>query len=233
LNKISTPRFQYNKLIVVLLLFLTVASFIIALYSEITVTKLQQSALNVLSYVEANQALGMILFIIVYILANALPVPFVSVLTIAAGFLFGTIKGLAIVSFANAIGATLLFLMSRYLFKDWVKHQLETYSTRLSQSVENTNFWYAVSLRLIPGMPFSVPSMALSVTSISLTHFYLSTQLGLFFILAVYVNAGSQLTQLSSMNDIFNTQLVISMLLLAVIPLLLNFVSKRYLKLSS
>ena len=195
-----------------------------------TMGHVKSTAKAALDYLALNPFIGTSIFIGVYFFANALPMPFISLLTVLAGYLFGFVQGLILVSFVGALGASCLFLMSRYLFQDWVAGLLEKYAPRLNQHRQKDSFIHAVSLRLMPGMPFCIPSIALSFTGLSLFKFYLSTQLGLLLIQLVYVNAGNELTQLQSMSDILNPPLVISMLLLAFVPFLLSFVSKRFLQ---
>jgi len=190
--------------------------------------QIKSSAKAALDYLALNPLVGTGIFVGIYFFANALPMPFISVLTMLAGYLFGVVYGLLLVSFVGALGSSCLFIMSRYLFKDWVAGLLIKYAPNLDQQRQKNSFAYAVSLRLVPGMPFCIPSIVLSFTGVSVLRFYLSTQLGLLLILFVYVNAGSQLTQLQSMSDILSVPLVISMLLLAVVPFLLNFISKRF-----
>jgi len=199
-------------------------------YAPSNLLELQSYALNAIHYLEEKPFTGMSLFILVYFLANAIPMPFVSLLTVLAGYLFGTFNALLMVSFSGALGASCLFLISRHFLKDWIQRHLMHRSKWLSAGLNNDSFWYATSLRLLPGMPFSIPSIALSFTQIPLTKFYLSTQLGLLFIVFVYVNAGSQLTQLNSIDDIFNVKIILSMLMLALVPLLLKLATKHFFK---
>jgi len=226
----NMPKQLKRLTIIISILLLTSVIFLLLRFAPVNINELQSYASNATSYLEAKPLVGMCLFIAVYFLANAAPVPFVSLLTILAGYLFGTLTALIIVSFANALGASFLFLISRYFLRDWIQKNLLNKSKWLTAGLNNSSFWYATSLRLLPGMPFSVPSIALSFTQISLLKFYLSTQLGLIFILFIFVNAGSQLTQLNSIDDIFNLKIIISMLMLAVVPLLLSFITKRFFK---
>jgi len=212
------------KIALALTLSLFLFGFFITQHVPLSIGEIQANAFMVLNYLKDNPVVGTGIFIGIYFFANAIPMPFISLLTILAGYLFGTINAFIIVSFASALGASCLFLISRYLLKDWITVFLNKQAPSLTKMTKNNNFWNAVSLRLIPGMPFFVPSIALSFTNISIRKFYLSTQVGLLFILFVFVNAGNHLARLESINDIFNAQLVISMLLLAFAPFLPNLI---------
>ena len=216
------------KIALALILSIFLFGLFLVQYMPLGMSSIQANAFMVLNYLKDNPVFGTCLFIVLYFIANAVPMPFISVLTILAGYLFGTINALIMVSFASALGASCLFLVSRYLLKDWVSVFLNKKAPKLIKMTKKNHFWNAVSIRLIPGMPFCVPSVALSFTDMSLRKFYLSTQLGLLFILFVFVNAGSHLAQLESVGDIFNPQLIISMLLLALAPFLPNLIFNRF-----
>lgn len=219
-----------NHIIALVLLLLIVTALIIAFKSQLTLKQIQENAELMHRYLELNWLKGLCIFIGIYFCLNTLPIPFISVPTVIAGFLFGNIHGLIIVSFSNALGSTVLFLLSRYFLKNWIRSKLSGQNTLIAQSIESDKFWHATSLRLIPGIPFCITTMALGLTQLSTLKFYASTQLGMLFILFIYVNAGTQLTQLNSLNDLFSPTLITSMLLLAFAPLLLSFISKKLLK---
>jgi uncharacterized membrane protein YdjX (TVP38/TMEM64 family) len=162
-----------------------------------------------------------------YFLICALPFPFVSAPTILAGFLFGNTVGLLIVSFMSALGGTCLFLTTRYLCRDWLKKKFVDNFSRLNQASNINSFMLALSMRLIPGMPFCIPAIILGLSKLNAWKFYASTQLGLVSILFVYVNAGRSLSTINSIDDIFSMQLILSLLLLAVVPLILSFIASK------
>jgi uncharacterized membrane protein YdjX (TVP38/TMEM64 family) len=184
-------------------------------------------AAEALRYIEINRLQGALIFMAFYFSICALPTPFVSAPTMLAGYLFGNIDGLLIVSFMSALGGTCLFLMARYLCRNWIQKNFTEKFSRLSKVSNANSFSAALSMRLIPGMPFSIPAIALGLSQLSTLKFYCSTQLGLLMILFVYVNAGRSLAEISSVADIFTAQLIISMLLLAIVPLTFAFIARK------
>ena len=230
MNKLTDKK-RSIKIVITIAIVATLSAMAFFTYQTIpfSLDSVEGSAFKIIHYFKSNPAVGTLIFIGIYFIANSVPMPFISLLTILAGYLFGTVKALSIVSFISALGASCLFLISRYFLKEWVETFLQKRAPFLVNQKPAQLFNYALSLRLMPGMPFCVPSIALSFTTISLARFYLSTQLGLLFILFVFVNAGSQLTQFQTINDLFSLQLIISMLLLAIAPLLLSRLSKRFL----
>jgi uncharacterized membrane protein YdjX (TVP38/TMEM64 family) len=214
--------------ILIFLAFVITTLFLLFIYQEhFTLDAAKSSANAALAYIEANRLHGALIFMAFYFVICALPMPFVSAPTMVAGFLFGNIGGLLIVSFMSALGGTSLFLMSRYLCRDWIQKNFADKFTRLKKVSDTNSFMTALSMRLIPGMPFSIPAIVLGLSQLSTLKFYCSTQLGLLTILFVYVNAGRSLSEINSINDIFSAQLIISMLLLAIVPLTFGFIAKK------
>lgn len=174
--------------------------------------------MDALDFVNAKPIQGALIFASFYFLLCTVPMPFLSVFTMVAGYLFGNVVGFLIVSFMSALGGTVLFLVVRYCLRDWVCLYVARGPEVFQQASATNNFMVALSVRFIPGLPFSFPALVLGLSQLSAWKFYCSTQLGLLLILFAYVNAGRTLAQVESVQDVFSTELIISMLLLAVVP---------------
>jgi uncharacterized membrane protein YdjX (TVP38/TMEM64 family) len=183
----------------------------------VSFSSIKSIAMDTLAFVDAHPIRSAVVFAVLYFLVCTLPMPFVSVLTMVAGYLFGNVLGLLIVSFMSALGGTLLFLVVRYGLRDWVQRYVARGPEVLQQATATNSFMVALSVRFIPGLPFSFPAFVLGLSQLSLWKFYCSTQLGLLLTLFVYVNAGRSLAQLDSVQDVFSAELIISMLLLALL----------------
>ncbi|MFT5421721.1 MAG: putative membrane protein YdjX (TVP38/TMEM64 family) [Candidatus Endobugula sp.] len=215
------------KLVLSMLLLLLPALLLLFFHDQFSLSAVKVSATHALAYVAEYRLRGILIFTIFYFVVCVLPTPFVSVFTLLAGYLFGNVMGLLIVSFASALGGSALFLITRYILRDWVeKHVVQSFS-RLQEAANTDSFMVALSLRLIPGMPFPIPAVVLGMSRLSPLKFYVSTQLGLMASLFVYVNAGRSLAQIHSIQDIFSPQLVVSMLLLALVPLFFGIISRK------
>mgnify|MGYP000951271210 CR=1 FL=1 len=81
----------------------------------------QQAAIEAYRAAHPWATAGM--FFAIYVAVTALSFPGAAVLTLVAGAIFGLLTGLVIVSFASSIGATLAFLASRFLLRDWVQQR--------------------------------------------------------------------------------------------------------------
>ena len=76
---------------------------------------------HLLAFTEANYAGAPALFVLCYIAVTGLSLPGAVILTLAGGFLFGSVFGTLLVNIGATSGATLAFLVARYLLRDWVE----------------------------------------------------------------------------------------------------------------
>ncbi|MFI8751412.1 FAD-dependent oxidoreductase [Vreelandella lionensis] len=158
------------------------------------------------------------IFFAVYVAMAALSLPGASLLTLLGGALFGLGWGLVIISFASAIGATLAFLLSRFLFRQPIEKRFPRQFHTVNRGVEKDGAFYLFTLRLVPIFPFFMINLVMGLTRIKTTTFYWVSQLGMLPGTAVYVNAGGQLGELESLSGIISPGLIASFALLAVFP---------------
>jgi uncharacterized membrane protein YdjX (TVP38/TMEM64 family) len=157
-------------------------------------------------------------FFAAYVAVTALSLPVAVWLTLGAGALFGFGWGLLIVSFASTLGATLAFLASRFLLRDWVRARLGARAATIDAGLERDGAFYLFSLRLIPVVPFFAVNLLMGLTPIQPLTFALVSQVGMLAGTAVYVNAGTQLAQLQGLSGILSPGLLGSFVLLGLFP---------------
>ncbi|MDT0619135.1 FAD-dependent oxidoreductase [Salinisphaera sp. P385] len=158
-------------------------------------------------------------FFTVYVLVTALSIPGAAVMTLATGAVFGLGWGLLIVSFASSVGATLAFLVARFLLRDGVQRRFGRRLTAINRGVEKDGAFYLFALRLVPAFPFFVINLAMGLTPIRTATFYVVSQIGMLPGTVVYVNAGTQLGQVESLGGILSPGLIGSFVLLGLFPL--------------
>jgi pyruvate/2-oxoglutarate dehydrogenase complex dihydrolipoamide dehydrogenase (E3) component/uncharacterized membrane protein YdjX (TVP38/TMEM64 family) len=158
-------------------------------------------------------------FLLLYVVVTALSLPGAVIMTLAAGTLFGLFWGTVIVSFASSIGATLAFLVSRYLLRDWVQAKFGSRLKAFNEGVEKDGAFYLFTLRLVPVFPFFLINLLMGLTALRAFTFYWVSQVGMLVGTVVYVNAGTQLGQLESLSGILSPSLLFSFVLLGVFPL--------------
>lgn len=158
------------------------------------------------------------IFFAVYVLMSALSLPGATLLTLLGGALFGLGWGLLIISFASTMGATLAFLLSRFLFQKPIEKRFPRQFTSVNRSVERDGALYLFTLRLVPAFPFFMINLVMGLTRIKTVTFYWVSQVAMLPGTAIYVNAGGQLGELESLGGIISPTLLASFALLAVFP---------------
>ena len=167
-------------------------------------------------------------FFLVYVAVTALSLPGAAVMTLAAGAIFGLVTGTIIVSFASTIGASLAFLSSRYLLRDWVKARFGRRLEAIDRGIARDGSFYLLTLRLIPAVPFFLVNLAMGLTAIRLLTYALVSQAGMLPGTIVYVNAGTQLARIESTSDILSPALIGSLVLLGLFPLIAKWAVGRW-----
>jgi pyruvate/2-oxoglutarate dehydrogenase complex dihydrolipoamide dehydrogenase (E3) component/uncharacterized membrane protein YdjX (TVP38/TMEM64 family) len=173
------------------------------------------------------------IFFTVYALVAALSIPGAALMTLISGAIFGLSQGLLIASFASSIGATLAFLMSRLLLKDWVQNKFSTYLKTINEGIEKDGPFFLFTLRLIPVIPFFAINLLMGLMPISTWRFYWVSQLGMLAGTAVYVNAGAEFAAVIgqdtgfSLAGIMTPGLLGALILLAIFPWIVRSVVNR------
>lgn len=158
-------------------------------------------------------------FFAIYVLVTGLSIPGAAVMTLLAGSLFGVVLGTVLVSFASTLGATLAFLIARFIGRDFVQKRFGDQLQTINRGVENEGGFYLFTLRLAPVFPFFLVNILMALTPIRLWSYVWISQVGMLAGTIVYVNAGTQLAQLNSTDGILSPALIASFVLLGLLPL--------------
>ena len=165
-----------------------------------------------------------------YVTVVALSLPGATLMGLAAGALFGFWYGTLFVSFASTIGATLAFLASRYLLRDFVRQRFGNRMKVVDEGMAKDGALYLFMLRLVPVFPFFLINLLMGLTRIRTRTYYWVSQLGMLAGTLVYVNAGTQLARINSLSDAVSPVVLLSLALLGVFPLiakrLVQFIQK-------
>mgnify|MGYP000951449852 CR=1 FL=1 len=159
-----------------------------------------------------------------YVVATALSFPGAAIITLAGGAIFGLWWGTLLVSFASSLGATLAFLVSRFVLRDSIEAKFGNRLAEINRGIEKDGAFYLFTLRLIPVVPFFVINLVMGLTKMKALTFYLVSQIGMLAGTLVYVNAGTQLAQIDSLQGILSPALLGSFVLLGVFPLIAKWI---------
>lgn len=194
-------------------------------YLTIENAKAQQALLT--QYISDNFITAAVIYFMAYVAITAFSIPGAAVVTLLAAALFGFWNSLVLVSFASTIGATIAFLSSRYLLRDWVQSKFGEKLSAINRGIERDGSFYLFSLRLIPVFPFFLINLLMGLTPIKTTRFYLVSQLGMLPGTAVYLNAGTQLSQIDSLSGIVSPVVLGSFALLGLFPFIAKWVMSK------
>lgn len=174
-----------------------------------------------------------------YVLVAGLSLPGATVLTLVLGWYFGLVRGMLLVSFASTGGATMAFLLSRFLFRDSIQHRFGDRLTKFNESLEREGPYFLLTLRLIPAVPFFVINAVMGLTPIRPRTFWWVSQLGMLPGTAVYVYAGSSVPDLQTLADkgigaVFTSgqmsQIIAAFVILGTFPFIVRFTMNRFRK---
>lgn len=208
-----------KKIIILLLIATLIACFFIFglhQYFDFAYVKSQQQV--IVDYFHAHPLKTILIFFFIYTVAAGLSLPAVGVMSILAGAIFGLFTGVAIVLLAAAIGATIAFWFSRYVFRDFVQNRFGDKLRAINRGIEKDGAFYLFTLRLIPIFPFFIINLVMGVTPMRTTVFFATSLLGMVAGSFVFVNIGTQLANVESLDGILTPGILFAFVLLAIFP---------------
>ena len=194
-------------------------------YLSLDYFKSQQAAIE--TWRAAQPATAALLYFLAYVAVTGLSLPGAAAMTLVGGAVFGVLWGTVLVSFASTAGATLAFLVSRFLLRDWVEQRFGERLRAVNAGVEREGGFYLLALRLVPAFPFFMINLAMGLTAIRTWTFYWVSQVGMLLGTIVYVNAGTQLAKIESLSGILSPALIASFALLGIFPLIAKKILER------
>ncbi|HIF9393085.1 TPA: dihydrolipoyl dehydrogenase [Photobacterium damselae] len=199
--------------------------FDLSQYFTLEQAKAQQLALQ--DTIQTHPVWASLVFFFTYVAVTALSLPGAAIMTLLGAALFGFWWSLVLVSFASTIGATLAFLFSRFILRDWVQTKFGSRLSAINDGVKKQGSFYLLSLRLIPVFPFFLINLLMGLTPIRAKQFFFVSQLGMLPGTAVYVNAGTQLGEINTLSGIISFPVLISLALLGLFPLIAKAVMNQ------
>ena len=217
----SARQSGFSRLVLLLVIGVLIGLFFAFDLSQyLTLTFLKEVRTAATAFVADNPSLSTLGFFGIYVLVTGLSLPGAALMTLAAGAIFGFWWGLAIVSFASTIGATLAMVISRSLLRDWVQARFAQQLVMVNEGLQRDGGFYLFSIRMVPLFPFFIVNLVMGLTRISVWQFYWVSQTGMFAGTIFFVFAGTQLAQVSSIGDVLSPGLIGALTLLGLFPLI-------------
>ena len=210
-----------SKLLVLVVIAALIAAFFVfdlGKYFSLDYLKSQQAAIA--NFYQANPLQTGLIFFAVYVAVTALSLPGAAIMTLVAGAIFGLLWGVVIVSFASTIGATLAFLVARFLLRDSIQAKFGDKLKAFNAGVEKEGGFYLFTLRLVPAFPFFVINVVMGLTTMKTRTFFLVSQIGMLAGTIVFVYAGQKLAEITSLKGILSPGLIGAFVLIGLLPII-------------
>jgi uncharacterized membrane protein YdjX (TVP38/TMEM64 family) len=189
----------------------------------------------VLAWIAAARGMSGTVFVIVYVLAAIVLVPD-SLLTIAAGVIFGLVRGVILVSVGSMLGAAAAFFLGRTFAREWVHRRAERWLKfhAMNRAISRHGFWLVFLTRLSPIIPYGPLNYAYSITTVRVRDYLIASWIGMLPATVLYVYAGTVAATLTaviagrtSLGQKGNILLFAGLLATIVMIVLLTYFTKR------
>ena len=236
-QKNQTNNYAWKKLAIVATVGVIAAVVYSQFGSQLSLQGLAERETELRAFQSQNPVLVFGLAFLIYVAITGMSLPGAAALTLMYGWYFGFTQGMILVSFASTLGATIAFLLSRYLFRDAIMARFGDRLTNFNQSLEREGPFYLFTLRLIPAVPFFVVNAVMGLTPLKTRTFWWVSQIGMLAGTAVFVYAGSSVPNLTTLADkgvnaAFSptqmTQIIVAFVLLGVFPLIARWGIKLF-----
>ena len=192
----------------------------------LTLERLKAAQGQLEAWTGANPWLASLLYFLGYVSVVALSIPGAAVMTLAAGALFGLLHGTVLVSFASTVGATVAFLVARFLLREPLRARYGQRLKAFDAGIERDGGMYLFTLRLVPLFPFFLINLLAGLTHLKTWTYFWVSQLGMLPGTVVYVYAGTQLARIESPGDVFSPGLLAAFALIGVMPLMTRWLAR-------
>jgi uncharacterized membrane protein YdjX (TVP38/TMEM64 family) len=209
-----------KRLILLIIIIILIAlAYYFRLTEHLTLESLKSNRAQLEKWYELHTFQAVSIFMILYVVQTALSLPGATIFSLAAGALFGPVLGTLYAVISATIGATLAFLVTRYIFRDAVSGKFGSRLEKINHELNREGFNYLLFLRLVPLFPFFLINLAAGLTDMRTRTFFLGTLLGIIPGAFVYCNAGASLVTISSIGDIASPRVLASLILLSLFAL--------------
>ncbi|NQU58371.1 MAG: TVP38/TMEM64 family protein [Rhodospirillales bacterium] len=192
--RVTAGKFSVKRLLPLLVMVAGfIAFFWFGLDQYLSFQALKENRDLLLSWRDENYALAALTFVGSYAILSGLSVPVGLWMTLAGGFMFGTVAGGFLSLGGATIGATVVFLAARYAFADVLRAKCGTAVDKMEAGFKENQMSYMLVLRLVPLFPFWLVNLVPAFLSVSLRVYAIGTFFGMIPGALVYASVGNGL----------------------------------------
>ena len=218
-----------TKTFLILLLIVIFAIFALADFANVLLSFINSNLEKIKTIQANNPYLIEIIFFAIYVLATTISLPVASILGLLSGMIFGLITAVVLVSFASTIGATFAFLISRYLFRDYIETKFNNQYKKINDGFIKNSGYYLFALRMCVIFPYFVVNLVSGLTTIRTSIFYIISQVGMLPGTIIIILLGSNIGDLISTNVGIGMEMILLLTALGLLPLMSRYLFQNWL----
>ncbi len=232
-DTVNETRSRPWKKIAVLALLVAAVVVVYSWFGDsLTLESLAEKEGQLRDYQDSHGVLVYGVAFLVYVAVTGLSLPGAAPLTLVYGWYFDLLRAVILISFASTAGATLAFLLSRYILRDAIQRKFGARLGSVHRALEKDGAFYLFTLRLIPVVPFWVINLVMGLTSIRVFTYWWVSQVGMLPGTVVYVYAGSSVPDLRTLSEegvsgLFTPRLIAAFAVLGLFPLVVRFIMRK------
>ena len=215
-------RFIFVLVLLIIIYFMTYNNFISLNWLEENLEKIKY-------YANEKPLLAIILFFLIRFFFAVVSIPGSGVLTILGGILFGVWLGTILTTLSVSLGTLVVFLLTRYAFRDYIKNKFQNKFIVIDKISKKHGASLLFFVRVIEIVPSFIINSFFAFTPVKISTYFLASLAGIFPGILIFVNAGYQINNIKKASDIMSFEVIISLGIVAVIPLVSSVVY-RYIK---
>lgn len=217
-----------NIIIVSTLIIMIFLSYYFGLHEKFNIDVIIENNKLLSEYIKNNFIFSSFIFVLAYTISTAINIPVATVFTLGAGLLFGSFYGTFLSSISSVTGATIAFLISRFVLKDYFANKYKDQFNNINSQIEKDGISIIFMLRMIPIFPFFLVNILIGLTTIKTFTYVWISALGMLPATFIYVNFGAQLNPSKIENgvkisNILDINMILSLTLIGLLP----FISKK------
>ena len=216
---------NWTKPIIAAVLFSVMTVAVLLLRKQLSLSNLVELESTLTDFREEHPLLIYGLAFVIYVTVTALSLPGATIMSVMCAWLFGFWRGLILVSFASTSGATLAFLVARYLLREWANARFGARLKTFKESLDKEGAFYLFTLRLIPYVPFFIVNAVMGLTKMRVRTFWWVSQLGMIPGTCLYLSLGANLPKLSELSQeglksVLRWQFLVAFVLIGIFPII-------------
>ena len=209
--------------IFVLFIFITLIASGIIIYLDIfSVQDFNANFKLIEKEINSHYNFYLLFFLIFYYLVATFSLPLASLLSLSIGALFSFFDAIFIISLGSTLGALSSFLIARYALKFFLEKKFYAQLSKINRGIKENGSYYLFFLRVVPVFPFFLINVLFGISKMPAIKFFIISFVGMIPGILLYVNAGSQISKINSVSEIYNLNILLSVFIIGIFPLVIK-----------